>query len=262
MTTLAKDSPLTIGVGNRGSIGIIASDIVYEGAMVGDNGSGYGRPLVAGDRFLGHALKKCDNSATATDGYLNIEYMCGRYRLVVDLVALITDVGQPVYASDDATLTMVGAGTSTGNSYVGVITRYVSATQMEVEFRPGEVDEFGPNTKNRILKSANYTVLLADSGKIIYVDTDAVVLTMSAIATLLSGFQVTVVNAAGKGVAQVEIDPNSSEVMSGGCGVAAGSGGQKLSNTKATAQRGDFVTIAGNATGFSTISQRGTWAMA
>jgi len=262
MTTLAKDSPLVIGSGNHGSIGIIASDIVYEGAMVGDNGSGYGRPLVAGDKFLGHALKQCDNSATATAGYLNIEYLCGRYRLVVDLVGLITDVGQPVYASDDATLTFAGAGSSTGNSYVGVVTRYVSATQMEVEFRPGECDEFGPNTKNRILKSANYTVLLADSGKVIYVDTDAVVLTMSAIATLLSGFEVTVVNIAGDGVALVEIDPNSSEVMSGGCGLAAGTGGQKLSNTKATAKRGDFVKIAGNATGFSTISQRGIWAMA
>lgn len=262
MTTLAADSPMQIGVGNRGSIGIIASDIVYEGAMVGDNGSGYGRPLVAGDKFLGHALKKCDNSGSAVAGALNIEYLTGRYRLVCALVGLITDVGQPVYASDDATLTFIGAGTSTGNSYVGVVTRYVDATHMEIEFRPGECDEFGPNTKNRILKSANYTVALADSGKIIYVDTDAVVLSMTAIATLLSGFEVTVVNIAGDGVALVEIDPNSSEVMSGGCGVAAGTGGQKLSNTKATAKRGDFVKIAGNATGFSTISQRGTWAMA
>lgn len=268
MTTLAVNTPLPLAAGMYGSIGIIANDIVYEGAMVGENGAGYGRPLVAGDKFLGHAVKKVDNTASGITGAagaagdLNIQLLTGRYRMIVPLVAAITDVGQPVYASDDAAYTMVGAGSSTGNSYVGVVTRYISATQMEVEFRPGECDEFGPNTANRILKSANYTVLLADSGKIIYVDTDTVVLTMTAIATLLSGFEVTVVNIAAAGTALIEIDPNSSEVMSGGCGVAAGSGGQKLSNTKATAKRGDYVRIAGNATGFTTISQRGTWAMA
>lgn len=268
MATLAVDAPMTKVEGFLNSMPIIANDIIYEGAMVGDNGSGYARPLVAGDKFAGHAVSKVDNTATGYTGAagaagdLNVPLITGRYRQIVSLVGLITDVGQPVYASDDSVLTFVGAGTSTGNSYVGVVTRYVSATKMEVEFRPGECDEFGPNTANRILKSANYTVLITDSGKIIYVDTDTVVCAMTAIATLLSGFEVTVVNIAGAGVALVEVDPNGSEVMSGGCGVAAGTGGQKLSNTKATAKRGDYVKIAGNATGFTTISQRGTWAMA
>lgn len=268
MTTLAVDAPMTEVLGDTGSIPIIANDIVYEGAMVGDNGAGYGRPLVAGDKFVGHAVSKIDNTATGLTGAagaagdLNIPLKSGRYKLIVSLAGYITDVGQPVYASDDATYTFIGAGASTGNSYVGVVTRYVSASLMEVEFRPGEVDEFGPNTINRILKSANYTALITDSGKVIYVDTDAVVISLTAIATLLSGFELTVVNIAGDGLALVEVDPNGSEVMSGGCGVAAGTGGQKLSNTKVTANRGDFVKIAGNATGFTTISQRGTWAMA
>lgn len=259
MTTLAANSPLPDVVGNLNAIGIIAADIAYEGAMVGDNGAGYGRPLVAGDKFLGHALDKVDNT-TGAAGAKHITLMSCRYRKVVALVGLITDVGQPVYASDDAVLTFVGAGTSTGNSYVGVITRYVSATKMEVEFRPGEVDEFGPNTVNRILKSANYTVALADSGKVIYIDTTTIVAALTAIATLLSGFEVTVVNA-GVGIL-IEVDPDGTEVMSGGCGLAAGSAGQKLSNTAATAKRGDFVKLAGNATGFSIISMRGTWVMA
>jgi len=241
MATLAADTPV-IGVIGNNAIGIIASDIVYEGAMVGDNGSGYGRPLVAGDKFLGHAISRVTN-AVATAGQYEITLPAGRYRMVVDLVGLVTDVGQPVYASDDSVLTFIGAGASVGNSYVGVISRYVSATQMEVEFRPLECDEFGPNTVNRILKSANYTALLADSGKIIYVDTTTVVITMTIIATLLSGYELTVVNAGGFGTVITEIDPAASEVMSGGCGLAAGSGGEKLSNTKATAQRGDFVKI-------------------
>jgi hypothetical protein len=261
MATLAVNSPVAVVQGDQNSIPIIATDIVYEGAMVGDNGSGYGRPLVAGDKFVGHSVSKVDNT-TGAAGALNIQLRTGHYRLIVDLVGFITDVGQPVYASDDATLTFVGAGTSTGNSYVGVVTRYVSATKMEVEFRPCEVDEFGPNTVNRILKSANYTVLITDSGKIIYIDTTTVVAALTAIATLLSGFEVTIVNAGLSGACLIEVDPNGSEVMSGGCGLAAGSGGQKLSNTAATAKRGDYVKLAGNATGFSIISMRGTWVMA
>lgn len=268
MTTLAQNSPQALGAGMYSSIGIIANDIVYQGAMVGENGAGYGRPLVAGDKFRGHAVEKVDNTASGLTGAagaagdLQIQLQSGRYKMEVALAVAITDIGQPVYASDDATLTLVGANSTSGNSYVGVVDRYVSATKCVVEFRPGEQDEFGVNPANRILKSANYTVLITDSGKVIYVDTDAVVLTMTAIATLLSGFEVTVVNAAANGTALIEIDPNSSEVMSGGCGLAAGTGGQKLSNTKTTAKRGDFVKIVGNATGFTTVAQRGTWAMA
>ena len=255
MTTLAVNAPVTTVEGVRNHIGIIASDIVYEGAMVGDNAAGRGRPLVAGDKFLGHAVSKIDNSSGAA-GDKNIELRGGRYRLDVALVGLITDVGQPVYASDDATYTFEAAS----NSFVGVITRYVSATRMEVEFRVGEYDEFG-NNQNREVTSIDKTLDLADSGKIIYVDTDTKIVTLDAIATALSGYQVTIVNGAGFGVAGIVIDPDGSEIMSNGCGIAAGGAGKKLTNTRATAQRGDFVTLAGNATGYQIINKRGTWAV-
>src|SRR3989304_3814229 len=115
MATLAVDAPMTKVEGFLGSVPIIANDIVYEGAMVGDNGSGYGRPLVAGDKFLGHSISKVDNTATGLTGAagaagdLNISLASGRYKLIVALVGLIADVGQPVYASDDSVLTFVGA---------------------------------------------------------------------------------------------------------------------------------------------------------
>lgn len=255
MTTLAANAPVVAVQGDISAIGIIATDIVYEGAMVGDNAAGYGRPLTAGDKFLGHAVSKVDN-ASGSAGDLNITLRSGHYRLEVALVGLITDVGQPVYASDDATLTFEAAS----NSYVGVISRYVSSTKMEVEFRPGEYDEFG-NNQNREVTSVDKTLGLADGGKIIYVDTDTKIVTLDAIATALSGYKVTIVNGAGFGVAGIVIDPNSTEVMSNGCDIAAGGAGKKLTNTKATAQRGDFVTLAGNATGFQIINKRGTWAV-
>jgi hypothetical protein len=266
MTTLAVDAPITQVEGFLGSIPIIADDIVYEGAMVGENGSGYGRPLVAGDKFVGHALSRCDNTLSGplakagAAGDLNIALKTGRYKLIVALVGLITDVGQPVYASDDATLTFIGAGASGANSYVGVVTRYVSATHMEVEFRPGEVDEFG-NNLNRVLKTDDYTTLLADSGKVIYLGTDTKTISLVAIATGLSGYEVTIVNCGGDGVALIHVDPNGTEVMSGGCGIAAGGAGKKFSNIKATAKRGDFLKLAGNATGWNVIASRGIWAV-
>jgi hypothetical protein len=258
MTTLAKDNPIVTAEGARSSIPIIASDIVFEGALVGDNGAGYGRPLTAGDKFQGHAVRKVDNSAGSA-GDKNIELRSGHYRAVVALVALITDVGQPVYASDDGALTMVAASTS-AYSYVGIVTRYVSATKMEVEFRPNEYDEFG-NSLFREITAVDKTLDLADGGKIIYVTVDTKIITLDAIATALSGYKVTIVNGAGFGVAGIVVDANSSEVISGGCDLAAGGAGKKFTNTKTTAQRNDFIELAGNATGWNITNLRGTWAI-
>jgi len=261
MTTLAKDAPLTIDVGDIGSIPIIASDIVYQSAMVGDL-AGYGRPLVAGDRFRGHAIEKCDNSASAVAGAKNILVRSGRYKLAVAIAAVyITDVGLPVYASDDSVCTMVGANASGPNSYVGVLDRYIDATHGVVEFRPGEVDEFG-NNLYRVLKSDDYTSLLADGGKIIYVDTDTKIVTLCIGTTTLGGYVITIVNAAGDGLALVVIDPNAADLISGGCDLGPGGDGKKFSNTKATARRGDYLKLIFNAsTGWNVIDRRGTWAI-
>ena len=134
MTTLSVDSPQTIVTGDFNSIGIIADDIVFEGAMVGDNASGYGRPLVAGDLFRGHALMQVDNT-DGLAGAKEIRLRTGRYRGKVTLTGvLITDAGKRVYASDDAVLTLTGEG----NSLVGVVLRYDSSNKAIVEFQTNE----------------------------------------------------------------------------------------------------------------------------
>lgn len=136
MTTLAADKPLTIVTGDFNSVGIIADDIVYEGAMVGDNASGYGRPLVAGDPFLGHSLVQVDNTGGAA-GAKNIRLRTGRYRGKCTISGvLITDVGKEVYASDDDTYTL----SSYGNSRVGMIIMYVTTNTAIVEFQTNEID--------------------------------------------------------------------------------------------------------------------------
>ena len=254
MTTLAENTPLPDVVGDQNAIGIIASDIVYEGAMVGDNGAGYGRPLVAGDKFLGHAMDKVEE-ATGVAGAKNIQLMTGKYRKLVALVGLITDVGQPVYASDDSVVTFDPAS----NSYVGKISRYYSATKMEVEFDPGGVDEFGPNPF-RETKTDDYTTDAPDNGKIIYLGTDTKTITL--IATV-AGYEVTIVQAGGFGTALITIDFNAADKSLGGCDLAAGADGAAITNTKATAQRGDFIKLVGDgAAGWNVVAKRGTWVQA
>jgi hypothetical protein len=129
LTTLAADKARTYELGDHNHVGIIASDIVYEGAAVGDNASGYGRPLVAGDNFLGFAKEKVDNSSGSA-GDKNIEMVVrGQIELTVSSAA-ITDVGRPIYASDDDTFTFTAAG----NSFIGFVKRYVSSTKVLVAF--------------------------------------------------------------------------------------------------------------------------------
>jgi hypothetical protein len=137
MTTLAEDTPIKHELGDYNSIGIIASDTVYEGAMVGDNASGYGRPLVAGDKFKGHARRQVANE-TGAAGDKQIELLSGRYKLEVTLPGVaITDFGRKVYASDDATLTLV----PTSNTLVGKVFRYVGSNTAVVEFDTGDVQD-------------------------------------------------------------------------------------------------------------------------
>lgn len=129
MTTLAKNVARAFELGDLNDIGVIAADIIYEGAAVGDNASGYARPLVAGDAFLGFAEEKADNSAGAA-GDVNVRVKArGRVKLAISGLA-ITDVGKPVYASDDDTFTL----TASTNSAIGRVLRWVSTGVGIVEF--------------------------------------------------------------------------------------------------------------------------------
>ena len=68
MTTLAADKLRTYhfsGDPVTSEYPVIAADIIYRGAAVGENGSGYSRPLVALDPFQGFAEAKADNAAGA-----------------------------------------------------------------------------------------------------------------------------------------------------------------------------------------------------
>lgn len=121
MTTLAADKPRTFEIGDYNDLAVVASDIIYEGAFVGDNGTNQHRPLAAGDVFKGVAEAKVDNSAGAA-GAKNVRVRT-RGRVQIPITSFdVGDVDKPVYASDDDTFTL----TESTNSYVGRAVRFVA----------------------------------------------------------------------------------------------------------------------------------------
>lgn len=130
MTTLAANKPREFILGELQDLPVVASDIIYEGAAVGENGAGYFRPLVAADPFAGFAQSNADNSAGAA-GAINVRVKPrGRIVLSVVGVTAVTDEGTTVYASDDDTFTLT-VGT---NTPIGKVVRYISGTSVEVYF--------------------------------------------------------------------------------------------------------------------------------
>jgi hypothetical protein len=129
MTTLAANAPRSYVLGEHQDLPVVASDIIYEGAAVGES-SGYFRPLVATDAFAGFAESKADNSAGAA-GAINVRVKTrGRIILSVTGVTAVTDEGSTVYAADDNDFTL----TSTSNTAIGKVVRYISGTSVEVYF--------------------------------------------------------------------------------------------------------------------------------
>lgn len=130
MSTLTEDKQRAFEIGDINSLPVVAADIIYAGAAVGDN-AGYARPLVAGDQFHGFCILRADNSDGAA-GDINVQVRkSGCVVLNVTGVDGTDDIGKTVYASDDNTFTI---STEAGNSKIGVIRRHESGTRCVVEF--------------------------------------------------------------------------------------------------------------------------------
>jgi hypothetical protein len=113
---------------------MIASDIIFIGAAVGANSSGHMRPLESGDPFRGFAMKRADNSAGAA-GDVNVSVRRqGIVQLTVTGVSAATDVGKPVYASDDDTFTLTQTA-----SPIGSIAKWITSTSCLVYFQAAEL---------------------------------------------------------------------------------------------------------------------------
>ena len=133
MSTLTADKVRDYELGGINEYPVIAGDVIYEGAAVGDNGSGYARPLEGGDPFRGFAERCADNSdGSAGDASVRVKE-AGKVVLPISGLA-ITDVGKDVYASDDDNFTL----TPGSNTRIGYVSRYISSGVGLVSFSANE----------------------------------------------------------------------------------------------------------------------------
>ena len=93
---------------------------IYRGALVGLAISGYARPLIAGDKFVGVAYEEMANDDGKDDDCCIRIYTLGDFGLPL-AGATIADIGRPVFASSDDAVTFVEGG----NSYVGLMQDFV-----------------------------------------------------------------------------------------------------------------------------------------
>ena len=123
----SKNVPLVLETGDRNVIPVASTKRLFEGAMAFLDASGYATPT-PGAIFLGHVIDEADNR-TGGNAAISAEMRQGIYKAQVALASVaITDVGAPVYATDDNTLALVGTYA------VGKVVRYVSANVAIVEF--------------------------------------------------------------------------------------------------------------------------------
>ena len=106
MATKTESQALSLVTGDTQEYPVIAADIIYEGSAVGENGSGYARPLVAADPFLGFCVEEVENSAGAA-GAKDVKVLTrGKTRLPIAGLAITANDRPAVYASDDNTFTL------------------------------------------------------------------------------------------------------------------------------------------------------------
>lgn len=252
MSTLAVDKPRAMELGERNDAPVVASDIIYEGAAVGlVDASGHARPLVGGDRFIGFAAAKCDNSAGLAAAKSVKVVQSGKVQLSVS-GAVITDVGQPVYATDDDTFVF----NPVGGTFIGRVTRFVSSDVVIVGFGPSYVDPYAAWSVKETLTGTK-TFDAQDCGKAFFctdaADGDA--LTLPAIADGLDDILIVAIGAYGS--TALVISPQAADSIRSTDLTAVDD--KDLLLTKATQRRGDSARIyLGDADGYS-ASIKGIW---
>ena len=252
MTTLAANKQRAFELGERNHIPVIASDIIYEGAAVGIvAATGHARPLTSADTFGGFATRKADNSAGAAAA-INVEVVTeGEIELTVSGVT-ITDLRQPVYATDDDTFTM----SPVGGVFIGFVKRFVSSGVAVVDFDAPNYRDPWAEFSVREAVTANFTTDIEDNGKLFWVTTDAVIVTLAAVATPLN---CVFANGGSYGTVAINLSPAAADKIQGPN--KPGTDNKDYINTKATARRGDFARLGtGDANGAIVVEEHGTWA--
>lgn len=188
--------------------------VIHKGALVGRNRStGYVRPLVAGDDFVGVAYRQADNtqaghSAGAVDVrvYQSID--------IVHAVAGLTqaDLGREVFASDDETLTLSPAG----NSRVGRVVAIEEGELARVRCQPvGSRTGLSGGLPTLQLADANATLTLDQVNRVLVMaNTASRTLTLPPVANVRAGGWLRVIKTSSDAF-PIILDANGSETIDG-----------------------------------------------
>lgn len=255
MTTLAADITRDQILGDINEFPVIASDIIYEMAAVGlVNASGHARPLTSVDDFVGFAQRKANNSAGIAAAINAKVIKRGVVKLSVS-GAVITDYRQPVYATDDNTFVF----SPVGAKYIGRVIRFVSAGVVEVAFDAlNGIDPYGGRLWETV--SADLTLDIEDNGKGLWFDTDTKTITLLTYAAA-TALDVLIVNGGAFGTVALLVDPAAGDKVAGPNDTGADGG--IMTNTKATARRGDYVHLqSGGDDGYIVKATKGIWTIA
>lgn len=257
MTTLAANSLRDDVLGNTSAYAVIASDIIWPGAAVGlVDASGHARPLESTDKFAGFAREKADNSAGSAAA-INVDTDIRGVKVLSVTGAVITDVGNPVYATDDNVFVF----SPVGGVYIGQAIRFVSSGIMEVSFDAQRMHAGYPYD-GRIWEvfSTAATVAITDTAKGFWVDTDAQTLTMLTYAAA-TAMDCVIMTGGAYGTVGTAVDVAGADVMSGPDDTGAAGG--ITTNTKGTARRGDFIHVSsGGDDGYIMSGKKGIWTIA
>ncbi len=160
-------------------------------------------------------------------------------------VAALTDADrfQPCYWEDDQT---VGGDPST---LLAGIVFDVDAGGVFVMLNPFLGAGAGSRTNRIIAGGLAYTVKDEDDGATIHTATDNAVITLPAVSAANEGETITVVNTGADGAALVSVSPAAADAIFGSIAnaaadsVASGTDNQGMRNTKATANKGDYIVL-------------------
>lgn len=187
---------------------------IYKGALVGRNRTtGFARPLIAGDEFLGVSYKQADNTIPGhTAGGISV-----RLHQMIDIVHTLSgvanaDIGKDVYASDDGTLTF----TPTNNSRIGRVVAADATNTARVRCMPlSALDGVLDNAPVVSLSDSTQTLTLDHMNRVLLMGNSAArTLTLPAAATCRAGCWFRVVKTSAAAFA-ITVDPNGVETIDG-----------------------------------------------
>jgi len=129
MSILTKDVTRVYELGDINELPVAAGELIYQGAVIGYNSSGYVRNLNNTDNFAGFAEDHIDNS-TGLDGAKRIRIR-KRGSILLEITGItLTDLGRAVYATNNNSFTL----SPTNAVYIGQISKIEDSGLAVVEF--------------------------------------------------------------------------------------------------------------------------------